>query len=96
MNSFNDKFVSDDLERVNEIELLKERLLEEQAMITGQDEEVSLLSSKRKIIEGINRSVDQFNEITKMTRDSSRRNLKSEQALNELIAKNKLLQEECA
>ena len=57
--------------------------------------EDSLLATKRKIIEGINSSVDQFNEITKLTRDSSRRDIKSEEALDDLISKNKTLQAQC-
>ena len=93
VNNFNGKFDSDDMERFNEIESLKDRLFEEQTNITGlvtkaepeggEDGEAvaspsisvedSLLATKRKIIEGINQSVDQFNEITKLTRDSSRR-----------------------
>lgn len=112
VNNFNDKFDSEDLERFNEIEDIKDRLIEEQTNITGLVQttapsgddavaspvinvEESLLATKRKIIEGINQSVDQFNEITKLTRDSSRRDLKSEDALQDLICKNKQLQAQC-
>ena len=35
VNNFNDKFDSEDMERFNEIETLKDRLLEEQTHITG-------------------------------------------------------------
>ena len=93
VNSFNDKFVSDDLERMNEIEQLKENLLKKENAINGSDN--SLLIKKRQVIEGINKCVDQFNDITKMTRDSNRKNLKSETVLNDLITKNKDLQSAC-
>lgn len=51
--------------------------------------------TKRAIIEGINGLVNQFNDITKVLRDSSGKSLKAEGPLNELIAKNKQIQEEC-
>lgn len=47
--------------------------------------EDSLVQAKRGIIEGINGLVNQFNDITKMLRDSSGKSLKTENTLNDLI-----------
>ena len=62
---------------------------------TTSSEELSLLFTKRAIIEGINGLVNQFNDITKVLRDSSGKSLKAEGPLNDLIAKNKQIQAEC-
>ena len=61
----------------------------------GAISEDSLLFMKRSIIEGINSLVNQFNEITKLLRDSTGKSLKTESTLNELISKNKDIQGEC-
>ena len=50
---------------------------------------------KRQIIEAINGLVNQFNDITKILRDSSGKSLKAEGPLNDLITKNKHIQANC-
>lgn len=118
VNNFNSKFDSDDLERMNQLKELQERLKEEESGMTGakkakedgeereddgvlinvqqdlqKNDDDSLLSTKRSIIEAINNLVNQFNEITKILREG--KSLKAEGPLNDLISKNKLIQEEC-
>ena len=57
--------------------------------------EDSLLFTKRAIIESINGLVNQFNDITKILRDSSGKSLKAENTLNDLVSRNKQIQAEC-
>lgn len=64
--------------------------MQQEASKRGDD---SLLSTKRSIIEAINSLVNQFNEITKILREG--KSLKAEGPLNDLITRNKLIQEEC-
>lgn len=66
------------------------------ASLKSKTSEDCLLHTKRSIIEAINGLVNQFNDITKVLRDSSGKSLKAEGPLNDLITKNKQIQEECA
>lgn len=62
---------------------------------TNKAQPESLQKTKRQIIEAINGLVNQFNDITKILRDSSGKTLKAEGPLNDLIAKNKQIQANC-
>ena len=116
LNTFNEQFETEDLERINEIEGLEERLREEGESIggncskqtqppdedcqlddskitaAGSKEEESVHRLKRNIVSGINNLVIQFNQLIK---DGSSKSNKTEQTMNELIQKNKSMQEQC-
>lgn len=49
---------------------------------------------KKAIIGNINKLVSQFNENNKLLKESSKQ-VKTEEALNVLISKNKTIQDEC-
>lgn len=108
VDSFDEKFDTEDLERINEIQLIEDKLYDEDLNIYGKSEadttaesstlagegEESIQKMKKSIIGNINKLVSQFNENNKLLKESSKQ-VKTEEALNVLIAKNKTIQNDC-
>lgn len=61
---------------------------------TVMDSEESIQKLKKSIIGSINKLVNQFNENNKLLKESSKQ-VKTEEALNVLITKNKSIQNDC-
>ena len=86
VDSFDEKFDTEDLERINEIQLIEDKLYDEDLNIYGKSEadatadsstlagegEESIQKTKKAIIGNINKLVSQFNENNKQLKESSK------------------------